>query len=421
MATNRKSGPALGRAGILTVVGVLALALIVGLLWWAPWKGDHPKQVAAASQKAVPPAAASAPKATDPNGEVVNTNQAQPVSAPTPVTAPASAPVAAAPKAQPALQPVAYAHRPERVATRGARSAPCKPGDTGKVFNWRVSGGNPYAPTREAEFTDAKIERMLYCFGVPRADWAEIKAYLQNKENGEMITIAEGVMIDDMMFGNDQMISNVRVMIPGGQRALRFALTTKSGRSYEFLDPLGCGNWARKRQAPRKSYCYSVPLNYRRQADVVEVAGGAGVSVHASLSPAEMSALIKDDCTFVIDEHGAKKKPTFGLCAFGCPANGQYPDDQLAIKVNLAPEAYVPGKMSFVCPTGKCVLTLPLWALERMKGTLFCVAVEGYPVTVAGYAGYTAHSRFDTVVQGELLQTKAAGRLNRTLRGSGRY
>ena len=138
-----------------------------------------------------------------------------------------------------------------RVASpaRAVMAGSCKPGNTGQAFNWRVSGANPYARSEAEAFSDVKLDQMLTCFSVKKEHWAEIKRKVRDTSNGRSITLKPGDAVGDMMFGNGQMVANVVVQIPGGQRGLLFELEMEDGTRYDFVVPLGCWNWTLMRKA----------------------------------------------------------------------------------------------------------------------------------------------------------------------------
>lgn len=140
--------------------------------------------------------------------------------------------------------------RPARVVL-----GPCAPGDMGKLYQWQHSGGNPYARSQAEAFSDAKLDRMLACNSIPRADWNGIKQQLRTT-SGESFMLRVGDTLSTMMFGNGQMVKNVVVRIPGGQLALRYRVEV-NGHSYVFVLPLGCWNFSleSQRQPPKQPDC----------------------------------------------------------------------------------------------------------------------------------------------------------------------
>lgn len=228
------------------IVGVLValVAAIAVAVWYFLFREDSkpaPVQAPVPVEKVRPPPPVTpVPAATLP--PVVPVTPAPKPATPMPKTA-------TVPQTQYVRKPAPQAaHAPAPRVTRVA-TGPCLPGDTGRVFNWRVSGADPYARSEEEAFSDAKLDRMLFCFKVPKADWAEIKRQLRNPENGRLVTLKPGDRVGEMMFGNGKMIDNVIVQIPGGQRALHFRVNA-GGTAYEFLLPLGCWNWTRPPPPP---------------------------------------------------------------------------------------------------------------------------------------------------------------------------
>lgn len=185
---------------------------------------------------------------------------------------------------------------------------------------------------------------------------------------------------------------------------------------------LWCGNPVGKQVAPPP--CYIIEFDYRRQGDVVPVNDGASVSGHYSLTYAELQELLADECTFVSDANG-KRKPALGPCKVNCPPGGGWPPDALAAAVGLPrdrlPNGEPHGQINFTLKKGRGYLSLPVSWLPKLRTSVYCVLVDAYAVRADGFEGWSAVSRFDTVYRTELVRTKAAGKLDRTLKGGSSY
>ena len=133
-------------------------------------------------------------------------------------------------------------------------------------------------------------------------------------------------------------------------------------------------------------------------------------------SEAELERLSRDPCFGVRDATGFHKP--FHRCAVCGTGGGQWPPSELARAVGL-PEKEPPGVFTAPVKDGAGEISLPLSATAYL-GT-YCVDVETYPVSVAGYEDWTAVTRFDLVTPAEMGRTVPAGRLDRTLSGEKSY
>ncbi|HYF28821.1 MAG TPA: hypothetical protein VEA36_00445 [Candidatus Paceibacterota bacterium] len=427
---------------LLIIAAVLVLAVIGGISIWSPWdngkKTSRPSDKAAATstmppEKDKPAAAASvaaapadpfaAPWSFDQFGNPLPQQQ-------TLIVLSAPAPTATAPSPAPAADPVPPAPRPPVRVTRTTTTAtgPCTSQDSGREFRWRTIGARPYAATRSEAFSDAKLDRMLYCTGVPQAHWAAIKQQLRTTA-GKATWMPQGTAIGDMVFDRRVgfLVPNVIVDVPGGVHGLVYEVEVE-GVSYAFFLPFECWNWTRMRirAPPRRSNCYDIYYNYRTQSDIRKVNDAAVVSVHFPLTQAQVNALVQDPCTFVMDAEGNRFKPSLGRSTIICPpeyVSCWLPDAAAraaGLPLNRLPNGELHGAINFPCPKGRCKLSLPPARLDELIRTVHCVGVHEYASVTPGLEGWRMYARFDIVRVGELQRTRSAGRLDRTLRGAKR-
>lgn len=173
------------------------------------------------------------------------------------------------------------------------------------------------------------------------------------------------------------------------------------------------------RPAPAPAPCYIIPFDYRGQRDVAWDEGRARVKGHLTLTEEEFKRLQADVCFFVSDEDGVRK-PGPIECEFVCPPGSGWPPEQLAAAVGI-PGHKPPVSFEFALRDGEGHLSLPLWVLERINISVYCVDTIQYPIRVPGYRGWKAMTRLDTVVHTEMVRTSSAHRLDRTLAGAVSY
>ncbi|HEX5774793.1 MAG TPA: hypothetical protein VFY28_02440 [Candidatus Paceibacterota bacterium] len=383
---------------VIFVITIATLAIVAAVALYFLW----PRKAESESMAAPPVATASVAektKATEPTS-------AQKAEVKEPMAVKDASRTSSSSKKKTIRQPVS------------AVSGPCSSSTTGKPFQWRVSGANPYARSETEAFSDAKLDRMLECNGIPRAEWAEIKRQLRAAK-GELVVILPGESIGNMMFGAGRMVTNVISQIKGGQRALRFHVSV-GGKQYTFLLPLECWNWTLM-PPPAPPPCYRIYFDYSGQQGVVPVNDSASVSGHFPLTMAQTREVVKDECTFVQDADG-RRKPGLGPCTVNCPPQGGWPPGPLAAAVGLPPDRLPSGEphgeINFKLKRGKGFISLPADVYWKM---VYCVLVTRYPVSAEGYEGWAAVTRFDTVTKTDLKRTRPAGKLDRTLKGASSY
>ncbi|MGE5540724.1 MAG: hypothetical protein ACM3TU_00340 [Bacillota bacterium] len=227
------------------VLWLLAAVVVIVLIVLA---FTHRKDIAAALHLGRPPAAAQAPQpaaSLPPEPQKLLTANDGPAFHAVPPP-PKAGTRASAPKPAPRSPAPTVPRRPASprtgtpvVAQPRVPSGPCTPGT---ALVWRHSGGDPYAQNEKEAYSDAKLDTMLACNGIPREDWAAIKQYVRNADNGAKVVLKEGGHFATMMSGNGHMFRNGTVAIPGGQRALEFDVEV-NGHRYILVLPFGCWNW----------------------------------------------------------------------------------------------------------------------------------------------------------------------------------
>jgi hypothetical protein len=173
----------------------------------------------------------------------------------------------------------------------------------------------------------------------------------------------------------------------------------------------------------RPKECYVFTLNYREQRDVRWTQSPQGqqdalVTFHTSLSEEEMRRMYSDDCLFVEDQYG-RRKPQMSCPEALCPPGSSWPTLELAQRVGLPPNA--PSTLAFSLQNGVGRLSVPIEAARRFDWVVPCVYVNLYPVSVEGYRGYQAVSRFDVALSGEIRPSIPSGRFPRPFVGASRY
>ena len=168
---------------------------------------------------------------------------------------------------------------------------------------------------------------------------------------------------------------------------------------------------------PTAPACYIIPLDYRQTPGVVwDAVHAARIEMRFyDLSTAQLEQLSRDPCFAVIDATG--RHTPFYRCNVCESTGGQWPPPELAGAVGLQKEP----KGAFTAPVANGVgeVSLPHWVLVYIG--VYCVDVEPYAVSIAGYERWQAVSRFDIVSTSEMHRTFSAGKLDRTLSGERHY
>ncbi len=284
-------------------------------------------------------------------------------------------------------------------------------------FVWRHFGAAPYASSRtEAMRTRGSAFRAL---GFPEQVVARLMKATQ--EPGTPVRVVNGDRFSAMLSKGGAVDRNVRVdfIKPPVSGKMEYAAPAEQwqvlwrGQIYTVILPKICNNWLSVLPAP--SACYLIPFNYSHTAGVAwDKEHRAKVSGHLDASESQLEAVYNNPCFGVRDASGFRKP--FHRCEF-CDG-AEYPPAGLASAVGLPPEE-PKGVFSFRLQDGQGYFSLPkAWAARRM---VFCVTTKSYPVTVPGYAGWTAVSVFDIITKNEIERTLPAGMLDRVLKGGRSY
>lgn len=306
---------------------------------------------------------------------------------------------------------------------------------------WNVS---PYANS----FTEAcqKSSQAIDGFDMPLVVKERFKSTVGSFcEGGKEVWLTPGMSLEQMWSGksgrklphlmNKKSVGELPVSKSPAGRPYRkgaVAETTRAyswefsyeGKTYVLYLPFVCFNWSWA-LAPAVSTspdplaaCYKIPLDYRQTSGVVwDEHHAARIEFHPDgLSGVELERLARDPCFKVSDATGIHVP--YHRCEVCESSGGQWPSAELAKAVGL------PGKEPsgiFTAPIaeGIGVVLLPHWAIVYLG--IYCVDVEGYEISVPGYAGWTAVTKFDLVTPDEMRRTLPEGKLDRVLGGVEHY
>ncbi len=314
----------------------------------------------------------------------------------------------------PALNGAAYAAAPGGRPASFTEASTWKPGDQ---LTHQI-GTRIFAHTREEGMAHRRGQFEQFTGWSPKVVEA---AMVATATEGQHIVLKNGDCINDFSYQGGKVEHNVCLELkPGEVYPAELWTFMVDDVTYYVILPEKCRNWGTLRVAPPP--CYQVNFDYRGQKDVKWYEGRARVSAHVTLTPAQLTRLSEDKCFFVHDSRG-ERKPVLGDCseALFCPPGSLWPDVALATAVGLPQKAQVPAGFWWGLKDGEGYLSLPLWALPLLVDDVFCVDILPTPVTVPGYKGWEAESRFNRVIGQGFERTKKLGHYDHVMRGEHHY
>jgi len=285
-------------------------------------------------------------------------------------------------------------------------------------FYWQHFGAAPYAAKRaEAMRTRAFAFRQL---GLSEP---LVAAFLQATEQpGRPLTLTNGMRLTAMLSRggvahHDVIVSFVKPPVSGKMEyaaPAEFWAVRWRGTLYEVILPEVCNNWSLLIERPEAG-CYIIPFDYRQTAGVVWENGAAHLEFHfADMGERELERLNASSC-FGVGAGSDFFKP-FHRCDV-C-TTGQWPPPELARLVGL-PEREPKGVFAARVVGGVGYVSIPLWAIAYLG--IYCVDVVAYAISVQGFEGWQAVSRFNIVTPYEMRRTLPREQLGRTLHGERHY